>query len=122
MTLTRRNSLKNGGATYGIAGLVGLIVLRPGLLAQGATPPETIEVTGVEFAEPNAEATAKAAERADRKAKRAAAIGERAVKAQERAQKAVERANKLAAQAAKVAGTAAPSGGGEADSTDSTDQ
>jgi hypothetical protein len=95
--------LKNGGATYGINGANGLLVIRPQLLAEGVTPPETLNVDFDGFVQPDAEAQAKAAKAAERRAERAAKIGERAAQAAARAKKAQERADKLAAQAAKLA-------------------
>lgn len=121
VTLTRRNVLKSGGATYGIPGVNGLLVIRHQLFAEGVTPPETLEVNFDGFVQPDAEAREKAEKAAAKRAERAAKIEERAAKALERANKAKERADKLAAQAAKVKGVKPEADAPQAETADATE-
>jgi hypothetical protein len=116
-TLTLRNVLKSGGATYGIQGVNGLVRIDHKLFAEGTTPPDTLKVDFDGFVEPNADAIAKAELRAQRRAEREAKTQERIEKMQAQALKAQERAAKaqlrLEAQLARLKKADAPQADGE---------
>jgi hypothetical protein len=100
-----RNRLKNGGLTFGIAGVVGLIRIDGRMLAAGGVEvPETVESLdqlNSLFVVPTPEAVAKSNATRDRKAKQAADLTGRLEKAKAKAAKQAAHIAKMEALAAK---------------------
>mgnify|MGYP001620057224 FL=1 len=102
-TLTFNKSHKNGWVSYRIAGLTGAVFIDGRMITPDAkaTPPATLEVSGIDFLTPGAGASEKSAAAA---AKKLAAEQAKAVKAAASAEKANARLAKLTAAAVKAQG------------------
>jgi len=104
MVLTRTQSKSGKYYTFGIAGVRGQLHIAPKML-QG-TCPDTIEVSGPTFAEPQAEAVDKAAKSAEKAQAKVAKAVEKAAKAEEKARTVAAKAEAAAKKAQERAAAA----------------